>query len=194
MAKVTEKASLWLLLLTAVVVTGCQPSALQEYVSDHGEYSGVFGDDQITILAENESDLDSDVISDLVWVQTHMSNTILPDDNGLKHITVFLPDTEESFTEARNCLAGMKPGVISMAFTTPARKIVVFNPTTWRDLSRDDVVETYIHELMHYVAYKLDGDMDASHLKSAYWGKNGLVSIILKEWKEFIKSNKTIDE
>ena len=120
---------------------------------------------------------------DLLWVQRRIDETVLSDDDDLKHVTVFLPAADESWENARDCVRNMSEAP-SMAFTTSSDEIVVvFNPKTWRERTLEDVIETYVHELVHHVALILDGDMDAGHMNPAYWGEGGLVSIIYKEWQ-----------
>lgn len=167
--------------MIAFLGTGCQ-SDLQSYIDAHTAVEQSYGtDEQIILAIEDSVDIDESAILEMLWAQRRVAE-IIPDDDGLKHVTVFLPATEDSYIAVRKCIirAGDNPGV---AFSAPRSRTVVFRPRTWHERPLEYVVETYIHELMHYVALKIDGDMDAGHKRPEYWGKGGLVAIILEEWK-----------
>lgn len=163
------------------LICGCQ-SPLQAYVAEHTEAEITYGEDpRITVAAQNDADLNGPVMTELLWTQQHIAETILPDDDDLKNIIIFLPSTNDSFLKARKCIVGVSDSP-SAAFIAPAVKIIVVSPKTWRERPLEYIVETYIHELMHYVALQLDGDMDADHSELIYWGKGGLIEQILNEW------------
>lgn len=158
---------------------GCQ-SELQAYIEEHTELEVTYGDEyQITLKLE--TDADDSFIGDFIWVQKQINDTVIPDDSGLSSFQVFIPSSEDSYVSARRCLSGGSER-ITMAFIAPGSKTIVLNPKMIEEKPYNYVVETYIHELMHYVALKLDGDIDANHSNLEYWGDNGLVDQIFQDY------------
>jgi len=58
--------------------------------------------------------------------------------------------------------------------------LLLINPTYWRDLPREDIIQIFVHELTHQVCKQLEGTTDRDHKLEQYWGPNGLMWRIIE--------------
>lgn len=174
----------YILFATMVFFSGCLDEK-EVYIQDHTNASKTFvkNEYKINIKVEDKKDLDNASILDLFWIQKQIHQTIIPDDKGIKKVNIFIASTENSFEYVCYRAKDKKLfGCIDVFEMVDGIINIYYNPNRWRS-TKENTIETFIHELIHYVSYKLDGNGDGGHSNPDYWGKNGLLKQIYNEWK-----------
>lgn len=126
---------------------------------------------------------------DILTVQRLVFETVLSHKKELKALkspTIFIAHNAETFLYLHNLGGGASDAKNTLAlytsYTTLDNYIILVSPQLWTNPDRNVVAETMIHENGHFVSEILDGDPDSNHSDPSYWGKNGLVSIVLNKW------------
>lgn len=167
------------ILFIAIVLFGCcLENEEKEYIFDHTEQKNTATDGEyiIDIYYEDVYLIDTDLEQNLLTALKYTHENTIPDDLRMKNVMLFVPKDDKSYSNI--CDSNTSHACIQMFPMVDGDLIISIRPSRWVEI---EAIKSFIHELIHYVAYKLGDNGDGSHIKQEYWGKNGLVNVLYKE-------------
>lgn len=169
-----------------VLCFGCQ-NETDEYVINHTEtkITETYKEFTIEVYLENEKDLYKASVSlnDLLLAEEIAYN--ITNVEEIKNVLLFMPTDAESWAKFNatggyifddcgwDCIIA-----VHVEDTELTNFIIAINPKYWQNMSRKDLIKIFIHELVHEISRRIEGNVDQDHKNKKYWGKDGLVEQI----------------